>query len=458
MAVTPTLVVYQATGTTTDFVFPFAYLDSDHIAVTVDGVSRSFTLISQNTVRISPAPSGEVRIARETPGDALVVWNDGAVILGKDLNTSSTQPRYIAEEARDIAEEALVVARTNVDAALEAVADARTAASQADTSKTAAAASQTSAATSATTATTKAAEASASATAAAASLGSVTAAATTATTKAGEASASATAAQASATQAATSATTATTKASEATASATTATTKAGEAAASATAAATSAAQAQATQVAIEAVYDSFDDRYLGMKPSAPTVDNDGGALQIGALYFDTTSQQLFIRTASGWLAAYIPSTNAVSSFNGRTGAVVSASGDYAVAQITGLQTALDAKANDNTALKANVEDQTITGGARTPHKSMGSFSSGTFTPDPGDGPMQFITQNGSFTLAEPTQQGSILLLIWAPVAGTITFSGFDKVEGDTPGTANSAHLVFIYKIESISYALVKKIW
>src|SRR6056300_1710814 len=41
--------------------------------------------------------------------------------------------------------------------------------------------------------------------------------------------------------------------------------------------------------ATEAIYDNFDDRYLGVKASAPLVDNDGDALITGALYFDSTS-------------------------------------------------------------------------------------------------------------------------------------------------------------------------
>ena len=39
--------------------------------------------------------------------------------------------------------------------------------------------------------------------------------------------------------------------------------------------------------AAEAALDSFDDRYLGAKASAPATDNDGGALLTGALYWDT---------------------------------------------------------------------------------------------------------------------------------------------------------------------------
>jgi hypothetical protein len=347
MADVPSFVVYDGNGVQTDFVFPFSYLDASHISVTVGGAARTFQLISQNTVRVTPAPvvgSDNVRIFRKTPGEAIVVWHDAATILGKDLNTSSTQPRLVAEEARDIATEAKEQALANVADALQAVVDAQAAATLANTSKVAAAASQTAAATSASTATTKAAEATTGANTATTKAGEASASASTATTKASEAAASASTATTKASEAATSASTATTKASEAATSATTATTKAGEASASATAAANSAASALSLQSAIEGIYDAFDDRYLGMKPSDPTVDNDGNALQIGSLYFNTTDQQLRIRTASGWFAAYIPSTNAVNSFNGRTGTVVPATGDYAVAQVTGLQTALDGKA------------------------------------------------------------------------------------------------------------------
>ena len=67
--------------------------------------------------------------------------------------------------------------------------------------------------------------------------------------------------------------------------------------ASVAAAAASAAEAAAT-------YDAFDDRYLGAKSAAPSVDNDGDALTAGALYFDTTSGNMFVYTGSAWNAAY----------------------------------------------------------------------------------------------------------------------------------------------------------
>ena len=54
-----------------------------------------------------------------------------------------------------------------------------------------------------------------------------------------------------------------------------------------------------------AAYDSFDDRYLGVKSSDPTVDNDGNALVAGTLYFSSTDSQMKLYTGSAWVAAYV---------------------------------------------------------------------------------------------------------------------------------------------------------
>jgi len=44
--------------------------------------------------------------------------------------------------------------------------------------------------------------------------------------------------------------------------------------------------------AVESMYDSFDDRFLGAKLNDPTVDNDGNPLVDGALYFNSSSHAL----------------------------------------------------------------------------------------------------------------------------------------------------------------------
>ena len=97
---------------------------------------------------------------------------------------------------------------------------------------------------------------------------------------------------------------ASTSASQAQASAASAATSATNAANSATAAASSETNAAASATAAAASYDSFDDRYLGAKSSAPTVDNDGNALLVGSLYFNTTTNIMNVRSSGGsWQSA-----------------------------------------------------------------------------------------------------------------------------------------------------------
>jgi hypothetical protein len=97
------------------------------------------------------------------------------------------------------------------------------------------------------------------------------------------------------TSAAASASAAATSASNAATSASNASTSASNASSSASAASTSATNAAAS-------YDAFDDRYLGNKSSSPSVDNDGNALLTGALYFDTTANEMRVYTGSVWKA------------------------------------------------------------------------------------------------------------------------------------------------------------
>ena len=113
--------------------------------------------------------------------------------------------------------------------------------------------------------------------------------AASATTSATNAATSATNAATSETNAATSASTATTKASEASTSASNASTSETNAATSATNSANSATASASSASAASATFDLFDDAYLGAKATNPTLDNDGDALQDGALYFDTTN-------------------------------------------------------------------------------------------------------------------------------------------------------------------------
>jgi hypothetical protein len=240
--------------------------------------------------------------------------------------TSATNAASSATSASSSASTATTqanLANTRANAAATSATNAATSATNSASSATAAASSATSAAGSATTATTQATNASNSASAASTSASNAATSATNASTSASNAASSATAAASSATAAAGSATSASGSASTATTqatnaansataaagsatsasgSATTATTQAGIATTQASNAASSATNAAASATSAANSFDSFDDRYLGPKSSAPTLDNDGNALLNGALYFDSTlaAMRVYNTATSTW--------------------------------------------------------------------------------------------------------------------------------------------------------------
>ena len=223
----------------------------------------------QNKVFYRNNPTGEPNgLANDVDANGNSLYNvqdltiDGAfTVQGQDVGA------YIGQAA---------VSAT--DAHNSAVA-AATSSSNAQSSADSALASKNIATAQATIATTKASEASTSASNAAAS-------ASTATTQAGVATTQAGIATTGAGTATTQAGNAATSASNAAASATTATTQAGIATTQASNASSSAVDAAASAAAAAVALDNFDDRYLGSKASAPTLDNDGNALVTGALYYN----------------------------------------------------------------------------------------------------------------------------------------------------------------------------
>lgn len=215
--------------------------------------------------------------------------------------TSAAASATAAASSATTAAASVATIASYASAAATSASSAATSASNALTSANSAATSASTMAASVTAAATSAASAATSATAAATSASSAATSASAALTSANSAATSATAAATSATSAAASATTAAnsvatiaTYASNAATSATSAATSATSAAASATAAASSATDAATT-------YDNFDDRYLGPKNVAPTVDNDGNALLTGAMYWNIGASSMYVWSGSTWV-------------------------------------------------------------------------------------------------------------------------------------------------------------
>ena len=213
-----------------------------------------------------------------------------------------------AETAETNAETAATNASNSATAAASSASAASSSASSASSSASTATTQASNASTSATNAASSASAASTSATNAASSATSASGSASTATTQATNASNSASSASTSASNASTSASNASTSASNAATSATNASNSASAASTSASNAATSETNAAASAAAAATALDNFDDRYLGSKSSAPTLDNDGNALVSGALYFNDGTvtagdKGMWVYDGAAWIKA-----------------------------------------------------------------------------------------------------------------------------------------------------------
>jgi hypothetical protein len=134
--------------------------------------------------------------------------------------------------------------------------------------------------------------------------------------------------------------------------------------------------------------------------------------------------------------------------------VADASGDFAAIYVPGttsfkyaLYTSADVlvKTVDDITppILLDTADQSVTGGARIVSLDLGTKSSGTVTPDPGDRPVQRYINGGAHTLAPGSNYGSYRLDITNNAsAGTITTSGWSKVTGGFTTTNGNKFMCF----------------
>ena len=327
----PTISNPTITGTSgveTSIVFEGATADAHETILTVVDPTQDNVITLPNTTGTVVIATASQTLTNKTMGDALNAggfkitnlatptaasdavrkdFADTQVAAAATSATSAATSAASASTSADAAATSATSASASAGAAATSAASAVTSASSAQTfastmaasvtaaqsSETAAGSSATAAASSATAAATSASSANTSAQAASTSAASAVTSASSALTSQQAASTSAASASTSAASALTSANSATSSASAAATSATAAATSATSAATSAIAAATSAASAATT-------YDAFDDRYLGNKSSDPTLDNDGGALLTGALYFNDVIDAMKVYNGASW--------------------------------------------------------------------------------------------------------------------------------------------------------------
>lgn len=147
--------------------------------------------------------------------------------------------------------------------------------------------------------------------------------------------------------------------------------------------------------------------------------------QMPALTGDVTSTAGTVATTLAWISRAASKTLTINNSLTLTGTDA---------------TTMTFPSTNGTIAALNITDQTLTGGANVTSNNLGTISSGTTTLDCGARPLQFLTNNGAFTLAAPSNDGSCIVLVTnGASAGTITFSGFSvgSSTGDTYATTNA---------------------
>lgn len=142
---------------------------------------------------------------------------------------------------------------------------------------------------------------------------------------------------------------------------------------SASAASSSASAAAASATSAAASFTAFDNQYLGSKASDPSINNTGGALVEGNLYWNSTANEMRVYDGSAWAAAYLPASGY---------AQLAATNTFTANQIISVNSSSDALSITQTGSGNALYIEDVAADA-TPFvvSSTGAVGIGTTTPD-----------------------------------------------------------------------------
>lgn len=196
---------------------------------------------------------------------------------------------------------------------------------------------------------------------------------------------------------------------------------------------------------------------LGNPSSSPGLAQTVTITQMLDGAFCNTQGDLLQRGASVWGCATTP----LSPGNGGSGVANTKNLTWSNAlTFAGTDsTTMTFPSTNGTIAALNIQDQTLTGGANVTSNNLGTISSGTTTVDCGKGPLQYFTNNGAFTFAAPSNDGSCIFYdLNGSSAGTITFSGFTESAntGDTLNNTNTdKFFISVVRINGVSNYVVR---
>ena len=207
---------------------------------------------------------------------------------------------------------------------------------------------------------------------------------------------------------------------------------------SASGAASSAVLADLSAASAINTYTNFNKIYLGSFAEPPTTDNNGNALQIGSLYWNSDTNSLYLWDDQSWNAAAFSVSGAVISFNNRAGAVTLNSAD--VTQALGFTPYSNNSLDNSTIIDTNGTISLKVGYGDT----LNPYASKTAThvlaaPSVENGTPSFraLTSGDIPTLNQDTTGSSarwstpITLSLIGDISGSINFDGSSNVDLDT---------------------------